>query len=162
MAWLLVVGLAGAVDHRPAFHAMPGRWFTNDIDGPFYHAGWYHLLFAYHENRTCFCNDGPGANQWYHVVSRDLARWHRLAPALRPGGSYDRTAVMTGSTTLVDGRPVILFSSSPGDGISAARPADGDPLCRTWEKDSRNPLFFQFSFPVSKKIHSRRLFTEID
>lgn len=55
-------GLAGvpAQDQRPVFHPMPEADFTNDIDGPFFWNGMYHLLFAHHANQTCFCNADGG------------------------------------------------------------------------------------------------------
>jgi len=94
---------------------MPLDWFTNDIDGPFYWNGVYHLFFAHHVNQTCFCNSNGGENRWAHLVSRDLASWERLDAALlanvstndpsKPCDStpYDEYAVMTGSATAVPG-----------------------------------------------------------
>lgn len=47
------------------------------------------------------------------MASRDLARWRRLAPALRPDQWYDADGVFSGSATLLpDGTPLLLYTAT--------------------------------------------------
>lgn len=148
-SYISVFGLVSS-DQRPRYHVMPWKWWTNDIDGPFYFNNTYHVMFAYHENSTRFSKP----NQWYHLASKDLAYWRTLPPALLPGPEwYDTAGVMTGSTTILDDSgksiPIILYSSQGSDPdthihaqrISLAHPKDlSDPNLVEWTKDTKNPL----------------------
>ena len=51
-----------------------------------------------------------GAPSWGHVVSSDLAHWQRLPNALEPDTSYDRNGVFSGSATVVNGTPILLYT----------------------------------------------------
>ena len=53
-----------------------------------------------------------GAPYWGHVVSSDLAHWQQLPVALTPDTSYDNNGVFSGSTTVVNGTPIILYTGS--------------------------------------------------
>lgn len=51
-----------------------------------------------------------GAPAWGHVVSSDLAHWQRLPVALQPDTVYDDDGVFSGSVTVVDGTPILLYT----------------------------------------------------
>lgn len=51
-----------------------------------------------------------GAPNWGHVVSSDLAHWQNLPPALVPDTSYDNQGVFSGSATVVNGTPILLYT----------------------------------------------------
>ena len=51
-----------------------------------------------------------GAPYWGHITSTDLVHWQRLPPALAPDTEYDSDGCFSGSTTLVDGVPVMLYT----------------------------------------------------
>jgi beta-fructofuranosidase len=131
---------------------MPLCWWTNDIDGPFFYNGVYHLFFAYHENQTRF----HGPNRWYHIVSIDLARWTVLAPALVPSEPYDITGIMSGSATLTEQGPFIHYSSIINNAngtttqlVSLATPTNlSDPYLRQWTKHAGNPVLSHLLQPA--------------
>ena len=49
--------------------------------------------------------DGP---DWGHWVSKDFTKWAQLPVAIWNDQYYDNSAIYTGSTTIVDGKPVIM------------------------------------------------------
>ena len=89
---------------------------------------------------------GPAVGPVYgHAVSHDLVSWAHLPVGLWNDEFYDSKALYTGSATLVDGRPVIVYpgiSDPPTGGtLNMARPADtSDPLLERWVKDPHNPM----------------------
>ena len=119
---------------------------TDDPNFPFFDEvhGMYHLMYQDH---VCIgpCT-GPDIG---HVVSRDLVRWARLPVAIWNDRPYDSQAIWTGSATIVDGKPILVY---PGMCGANARPAHGcitgftyaqavpadptDPLYTNWTKDT--------------------------
>ncbi len=53
-----------------------------------------------------------GPPYWGHIVSSDLVHWQRLPPALVPDTEYDEDGCFSGSTTLVDGVPMIFYTGA--------------------------------------------------
>jgi sucrose-6-phosphate hydrolase SacC (GH32 family) len=54
-----------------------------------------------------------GAPFWGHVVSRDLARWTWLPPALLPDTPYDYNGCWSGAATVADGNnPVLTYTGA--------------------------------------------------
>jgi len=130
----------------PNFHIHDPSCDENDPNGPFYDDvhGMYHLFFQDH-----LAMQGGGGPVWGHVVSRDLAHWARLPVALWNDHDYDNSAVFTGSTTIVEGRPKIVYpgicKQGPGclTGITfaVAEPSNlSDPFYTDWSKAARNPI----------------------
>jgi fructan beta-fructosidase len=65
--------------NRPQFHFTVKRGWSNDINGPIYYNGEYHLFwqaFAF----GLFLN--VDYMYWGHAVSKDLLHWEELEPAL--------------------------------------------------------------------------------
>ena len=54
-----------------------------------------------------------GAPSWGHVVSSDLAHWQQLPIALKPDTIYDNNGVFSGSATVVNGTPILLYTGDP-------------------------------------------------
>ena len=48
------------------------------------------------------------AQDWGHWVSRDFVKWARLPVSIWNDKWYDSVAIFSGSTTIVDGKPVIV------------------------------------------------------
>ena len=113
--------------------------------------GIYHLFYQDH---LALAQNGVGIGPvWAHVASRDLAKWARLGVALWNDKWYDKRAVFTGSATIVDGVPFLIFAglcdpkaqppcTPSGATYALARPANrSDPLLRDWMKlDAVNPI----------------------
>jgi beta-fructofuranosidase len=77
-------------------------------------------------------------------MSTDMVYWERLPVALYNDEVYDSTGVFSGSTTIVDGIPNILYTCVNGTGAQLqclATPADPtDPSLEVWEKSASNPI----------------------
>jgi beta-fructofuranosidase len=119
--------------------------------------GLYHLFYQNHlaaplppgtpKCTTDQCRDGP---VWGHAVSRDLVRWaHLEVPFWNGPDAFDGHGLFSGSATIVDGSPVIVYpgvcddyppsGTRPGCKYGytfvAVTPADpADPLLRNWTK----------------------------
>ena len=48
-------------------------------------------------------------------VSRDFLHWTRLPVAIWNDKWYDAVAIFSGSTTIVDGKPVIIYPGEDAD-----------------------------------------------
>jgi beta-fructofuranosidase len=73
-----------------------------------------------------------------------MVHWIRLPVALSPDQPYDSNGLSTGSTTIVNGIPVIMYSGRTNDTTDMqcqARPANiSDPTLTNWTKSLFNPL----------------------
>eukprot|EP00294_Goniomonas_avonlea_P016037 CAMPEP_0114543504 /NCGR_PEP_ID=MMETSP0114-20121206/2390_1 /TAXON_ID=31324 /ORGANISM="Goniomonas sp, Strain m" /LENGTH=606 /DNA_ID=CAMNT_0001727845 /DNA_START=18 /DNA_END=1838 /DNA_ORIENTATION=+ len=134
----------------PQFHVRDTSCAENDPNGPFYDAthGVYHLFYQDHLAES---HGGVGKGpDWGHAVSKDLAHWAHLPVALWNDQWYDLAAVFTGSTTIVDGKPVIVYPGicdkshegcETGTALAIAVPENpSDPLLTNWTKPSYNPV----------------------
>ena len=126
----------------PRYHIKDVSCDENDPNGPFYDEvhGIYHLFFQDH-----LAQPGGGGPVWGHVASRNLSHWTRLPVAIWNGpASWDSNAIFTGSVTIVDGKPVVVYSGrGPTGGYCTATPANGsDPLYKLWSKTdwAANPV----------------------
>ena len=123
--------------HRPIYHFTGPESWINDPNGPFYHAGRYHLFFQFapmlpdaHSGwrRSPMC--------WGHAVSTDLVHWVDWPVALWPDTPYDRAGVYSGNTVIdSQGFPCALYTGNvAGHGETygmLARSTDG---WITWQK----------------------------
>jgi hypothetical protein len=92
---------------------------------------------------------GPDIGHW---VSKDFLHWAHLPVSIWNDKWYDNAAIFTGSATIVDGKPVIIYPGKCGPkGASddcktgftyaVAIPANAsDPLYTEWTKPSYNPI----------------------
>jgi fructan beta-fructosidase len=65
--------------NRPQVHFSTKRGWSNDVNGPIFYHGQYHLFWqAFPFGDTW----DTGFMYWGHATSKDLLHWHELAPAL--------------------------------------------------------------------------------
>jgi fructan beta-fructosidase len=80
---------------RPAFHFTVKRGWTNDVNGPIFLDGQYHLFWqAYPFGLKA----DVGYMYWGHAVGKDLVHWKELSPALIP----DKLGGVWSGTSLID------------------------------------------------------------
>ena len=101
----ITAGPYAADDLFPGFHLRPAANWMNDPNGMFYFRGRYHFFCQYNPK-------GPdwGNMSWFHAVSEDLVQWREIEVALLPDQPYDLGGVFSGSTTIVDGIPTIIYT----------------------------------------------------
>ena len=140
----------------PQYHVMDKTCDENDPNAPFFDAvhGFYHLFYQKH------CAEPvPGEAikgiVYGHVASRDLVKWARLPVAVWNDQPYDNYAIYSGSATVVNGTPHIIYPGLclkdmwPADrrahyctNFVDAVPADhaSDRLLKQWAKPTYNPI----------------------
>jgi sucrose-6-phosphate hydrolase SacC (GH32 family) len=136
----------------PRFHIRGTSCGLNDPNGPFYDDthGLYHLFWQSHETmvHNASTNNGTVCNGpvWAHAVSRNLSHWSRLPVALWNDKWFDLVAVYSGSVTIVNSTPVIIYpgicdKTHPecpqhwGVALAAAVPSNtSDPFYEEWVK----------------------------
>ncbi|CAF0921458.1 unnamed protein product [Adineta ricciae] len=124
---------------RPQYHLMPEKNWLNDPNGPVYFNGYYHMFFQYNPNGAVW-----GDMHWGHCYSKDMVHWIHLPVALAPDQSYDINGIFTGSTTIVNGIPTIIYTGITNTSQQVqcqAQPVDiTDPTLTKWKKSPLNPL----------------------
>lgn len=80
---------------RPAYHITAPYGCMNDPHGMFQLKDTVHVFFQYNPRALAW-----GAPFWGHVVSKDLAHWTWLPPALLPDSEYDFNGVWSGAATV--------------------------------------------------------------
>ena len=65
--------------NRPKFHFTVKRGWNNDINGPIYYNGQYHLFWQAFPFGVTW---DVGFMNWGHAVSNDMIHWKELSPAL--------------------------------------------------------------------------------
>jgi fructan beta-fructosidase len=80
--------------NRPQFHFTVDRGWSNDINGPIYYNGQYHMFWQSFPFGLVW---NTGFMYWGHAVSKDLLHWEQLEPALMLdslGSPWSGTAVI--------------------------------------------------------------------
>ncbi|MFI5193420.1 MAG: glycoside hydrolase family 32 protein [Chitinophagales bacterium] len=80
--------------NRPQFHFTVKRGWNNDVNGPIYYHGQYHLFW---QAFPFGLEWNTGFMYWGHAVSKDLLHWEELDPALMLdslGSPWSGTAVI--------------------------------------------------------------------
>ncbi len=67
--------------NRPQFHFTVKRGWSNDVNGPIFYKGQFHLFWQAFPFGVKW---DTGFMYWGHAVSADLIHWRELAPALMP------------------------------------------------------------------------------
>ncbi len=80
---------------RPQFHFTVKRGWSNDVNGPIFYKGQYHLFWQAFPFGVKW---DTGFMYWGHAVSRDLIHWQELAPALM----VDKLGAAWSGTSFVD------------------------------------------------------------
>ena len=65
--------------YRPQFHVAARRGWINDVNGPFYLNGVYHLPFQHAPWRLADSGN-ISEKYWGHVISKDLIHWKEIGP----------------------------------------------------------------------------------
>src|ERR1700712_4948958 len=65
--------------NRPQFHFTVKRGWSNDINGPIYYNGQYHMFWQAFPFGLLW---NTGFMYWGHAISKDLLHWEELEPAL--------------------------------------------------------------------------------
>jgi sucrose-6-phosphate hydrolase SacC (GH32 family) len=65
--------------NRPQFHFTVKRGWSNDVNGPIFYRGQYHLFWQAFPFGVSW---DTGFMYWGHAVSKDLIHWREMAPAL--------------------------------------------------------------------------------
>ena len=137
-----------------AFHLADPTCVINDPNGPFYDPV-HRLYHTFYQIHVAEDQGGAGSGPvWGHWVSTDLLHWAQLPVAIWNDRFYDNVAVFTGSTTIVGGKPVIVYPgqcsgygrkgpvcNDAGSGYGgftyamAVPKNESDPLYREWSKE---------------------------
>ena len=101
------------------FHLADPTCDINDPNGPFWDPvhSMYHNFYQIHIAEN-FGGAGNGPD-WGHWVSKDFTHWAQLPVAIWNDKWYDNSAIYTGSTTIVNGKPVMMYPGKcNGEGTS--------------------------------------------
>ncbi|WP_216363416.1 ricin-type beta-trefoil lectin domain protein [Subtercola boreus] len=112
---------------RGQFHFSSQNGWMNDVNGPVYYRGTYHLFYQNNPHDLTH-----GTIHWGHATSTDLVHWTQQPVALEPG-VHPATDLASGSawvdvnnvTGLKNGSddPILLFTNT--NGVSIAYSTDG-------------------------------------
>jgi beta-fructofuranosidase len=132
-----VAAEAAADPDRPLYHFCPPAGWMNDVNGPLFHEGWYHIFYQLNP----FVPGFGDLIYWGHARSRDLVHWEHLAPAIWPSQEAGETGCWSGTACFDgDGRPMIFYTRAGGDGPFEQWAAVGDRDLVTWQKHPANPI----------------------
>ncbi|XP_024520926.1 beta-fructofuranosidase, soluble isoenzyme I [Selaginella moellendorffii] len=126
---------------RTGFHFQPVKNWMNDPNGPLFYKGVYHLFYQWNPYAAVW-----GNITWGHAVSTDLIHWKYVKElALVPDRWYDIKGVWSGSATIVNGKPILLYTGWTNSSTQVQNKAvpknSSDPLLREWIKvDAENPF----------------------
>lgn len=135
--------IAQADPARPVLHFMPKAGWMNDINGPLYYKGFYHIFYQIHP----FSADwGDGDNMmWGHARSKDLVNWDDLPIAVWPAAELGETSCWSGTSCInANGKPMLFYTKCGPDRQNDpyeqwAMIACDDELIK-WQKHPSNPI----------------------
>jgi sucrose-6-phosphate hydrolase SacC (GH32 family) len=119
--------------HRPLYHAMPPRAWTNEPHGLIRFGGQYHLFYQKNGN-------GPywGHIHWGHMTSPDLYHWTEMPVALAPEPGVDSDGCWSGSVIDFEGKLAILYTAGDGHRSTICLATSTDGIHFT--KHANNPV----------------------
>lgn len=129
--------------YRNQFHFSPKVGWMNDINGPLYYDGVYHMFFQHYPYGNQWAN-----MHWGYATSKDLLYWTQHNPALVPGKNGNTKGMAYSGTAIIDSlntsglqtgkHPVfILPYTDTAEGQSLAYSND---LGKTWVRFKDNPV----------------------
>jgi fructan beta-fructosidase len=149
--------------NRPQFHFTVKRGWNNDVNGPIYYDGQYHLFWQAFPFGLIW---NTGFMYWGHAVSQDLVHWKELEPSLMLdslGSPWSGTAVIDknndggwGKNTLVlyyacfdrvSNKQVQCIAYSTDNGKTFTRYNRNPVIDSNWElksNDTRDPKVFWY------------------
>jgi fructan beta-fructosidase len=128
---------------RPDFHFTVKRGWNNDVNGPVFFNGQYHLFWQSYPYAT---HADGGRMQWDHAVSKDLIHWRFLPTALAPdklGAVWSGTSVIDRDNVAGFGRNAFLIfytAFDPGTHKQVQCIAYSTDSGRTFTRYSGNPV----------------------
>ena len=137
-ALLAAVPKAQSDCSRPVYHFRPLAQWMNDMNGPIYYGGYYHIFYQHNPYAD---TQFDGGLHWGHARSTDLVHWQHLPMALWPSGEQGEAHCFSGCSILNGaGQPMIFYTSitGPTPQLRAAYSLDGELV--TWAKHSANPI----------------------
>jgi fructan beta-fructosidase len=104
--------------NRPQFHFTVKRGWSNDVNGPIFYQGQYHLFWQAFPFGVKWDTDFM---YWGHAVSKDLIHWQELAPALmndRLGSPWSGTSLLDHENAGGFGKDALVLVYTAFDRIS--------------------------------------------
>ena len=104
--------------NRPQFHFTVKRGWSNDVNGPVFYKGRYHLFWQAFPFGVIW---DTGFMYWGHAVSRDMIHWEELAPALMPdklGSPWSGTSLIDRNNDAGFGKDALVLVYTAFDRIS--------------------------------------------
>jgi len=104
--------------NRPQFHFTVKRGWSNDINGPIYYNGVYHLFWQSFPFGLLW---NTAFMYWGHAVSKDMLHWQELAPALMPdslGSPWSGTAIIDSNNDGGWGKNALVLFYTAFDWVS--------------------------------------------
>jgi fructan beta-fructosidase len=149
--------------NRPQFHFTVKRGWSNDVNGPIFYKGEYHLFWQAFPFGVTW---DTGFMYWGHAVSKDLVHWRELAPALmvdklgspwsgsslvdrNNDGGFGKDALVLVYTAFdrFSHKQVQCIASSTDNGVTFTR-FTGNPVLDTNKEagtnDTRDPKVFWY------------------
>ncbi|KAH8932991.1 hypothetical protein BDL97_18G008100 [Sphagnum fallax] len=124
---------------RTAFHVRPPKNWISDPCGPLYFNGMYHIFYQYNRDGAFW-----GNMSWGHSVSSDLIHWKFLGCNLEPSEWYDIHGAWSGSITMINGVPTVLYTgwTNEWEQLQAIAYPENltDPFLKKWTKYPGNPI----------------------
>jgi levanase/fructan beta-fructosidase len=140
-------------DNRGQFHFSSRGGWMNDVNGPLYYRGVYHLYYQHAPDSLVW-----DTMHWGHATSTDLVHWQQkpiaLDPDVHPGDLWSGGGVVdTGNVTGLkagDDDPIVVYSGTNGvtvfyslDGGNTFKSfADGKKVVKPNAETSRDPKVF--------------------
>ena len=128
--------------HKPSYHFRPEQNWINDLNGPIYFEGKYHLFYQYNPSGYQW-----GNLHWGHAVSGDMVHWSHLEPALYPEKDRGENFCFSGCAYENDGRLEIFYTSVGSYGHGERGHIEGAEQwiavtedMKTWKQIDENPI----------------------
>jgi fructan beta-fructosidase len=104
--------------NRPQFHFTVKRGWSNDVNGPIFYKGQYHLFWQAFPFGTKW---DTGFMYWGHAVSKDMIHWRELQPALmldKLGSSWSGSSLVDHNNVGGWGKDALVLIYTAFDRIS--------------------------------------------
>lgn len=145
---------------RPVYHFLPPARWMNDINGPLYHKGYYHIFYQFNPfgdkpyDETVTDQVEWAGMHWGHARSKDLVSWEHLPIALAPSvergerGCWSGCAAVNGAGALMLFYTAVFENKIPYEIPFEQWAAVGDEDLIEWKRSPANPI-------LSLKTHGR-------
>ncbi|XP_026420621.1 fructan 6-exohydrolase-like [Papaver somniferum] len=125
--------------YRTGYHFQPSNNWMNDPNGPMIYNGIYHLFYQWRTLTGLVWSK----KVWAHATSTDLVNWIHHKHAIVSSEPFDIESVWSGSTTFVQGKPIIQYT-----GIIKTVPWKYQVQNMAVPKDLSDPYLIEWIKPV--------------